>query len=51
MSYYLRPTKLGEKTRKCERCGEEYKPNSRNQKYCENCRGKKNNAKTAMADR
>ena len=28
-------------TRKCEKCGKEYAPNSRNQKYCDGCRGKK----------
>ena len=27
--------------RKCEKCGKEYAPNSRNQKYCDECRGKK----------
>ena len=31
-------TRSSEKTRKCERCGADYKPNARNQKYCDNCK-------------
>jgi uncharacterized OB-fold protein len=35
-------TRQGEgPTRKCERCGKEYEPNSRNQKYCDDCRAKR----------
>lgn len=34
----LRP---GEKSRRCERCGWEYIPNARNQKYCDECRKEK----------
>lgn len=35
-------TRRGEgPTRKCERCGKEYAPNSRNQKYCDECKGKR----------
>lgn len=31
-------TRSGEKTRKCERCGSEYVPSARNQKYCPECK-------------
>ena len=34
--------KLGETSRKCERCGGEYVPNARTQKYCGECRRRKN---------
>ena len=30
-----------EKPRKCARCGAEFVPNSRNQKYCDECKGKR----------
>lgn len=30
-----------EPPRKCERCGAEFVPNSRNQKYCDECKGKR----------
>ena len=30
-----------EKPRKCAKCGAEFKPNSRNQKYCDDCKGKR----------
>lgn len=31
---WFSPTRKGETTRKCENCGAEYIPRSRNQKYC-----------------
>ena len=31
-------TRSGEKSRKCERCGNEYVPRARNQKYCPDCK-------------
>ena len=35
-------TRQGEgPTRKCERCGAEYVPNSRNQKYCDECKNRR----------
>lgn len=30
-----------EPPRKCERCGAEFKPNSRNQKHCDRCKAKR----------
>ena len=36
--YGFTTTRKGEKVRKCERCGAEYKPNARNQKYCDECK-------------
>lgn len=32
------PTRKGEKPRKCAKCGKEFEPNSRNQKYCDDCK-------------
>lgn len=34
-SYKIKPTRPGETTRKCAKCGREYVPTARNQKYCE----------------
>ena len=34
-------TRRGEKTRTCGRCGAEYVPNSRNQKYCDECKNRR----------
>lgn len=35
------PTRRGEETRKCAKCGAEFKPNSRNQKHCDKCKAKR----------
>ena len=39
--YNFKARRRDEAARKCERCGKEYEPNSRNQKYCDECRGKR----------
>lgn len=36
--YSCSPTRHGETFRKCVDCGQEYRPNSRTQKYCSECR-------------
>lgn len=41
-AYDLPALKLGETSRKCERCGGEYIPNARTQKCCYECRRRKN---------
>ena len=38
--YYFNATRPGETTRTCERCGSEFEPRSRTQRYCsKDCRG------------
>ena len=41
-AYDLSALKPGETLRKCQRCGGEYVPNARTQKYCGECRRRKN---------
>lgn len=41
INYNFSPTRLGETMRVCEMCGKEYKPASRSQKYCRECRIKR----------
>ena len=37
---WMPPLKKGEVSRKCEKCGSQFMPNSRNQKYCHDCKKK-----------
>lgn len=39
-TYEFSATRQGETTRKCVKCGSEFVPNSRNQKYCDGCKRK-----------
>lgn len=41
-AYDHRALRKGETSHKCERCGGEYVPNARTQKYCDECRRRKN---------
>lgn len=40
-TYKHGPLRKGETSRRCERCGREYMPNSRSQRYCDECRRKR----------